>query len=60
MNGVRRWRLRRAELALQDAQHYYDKWVRFWWKAPSEVRYHERKIARLQARVSRLGGEPEA
>ncbi len=51
---IRSWMLRRARLALADAEFYRDAWYRH--QKPSEIEAHERRIGRLERRVARLGG----
>ena len=56
---LRKWRLRRAELALANAKHDRDKLG--WAGKPSQRAYRNRRIAKLNARVERLRSDnPEA
>lgn len=61
--ALRRWRLRRAEDALADAEHYYRKWVnpaKWSGTSPSEDRRHLRRLERLRERVARLSEDPNS
>lgn len=52
--AFRRWRLRAAQEALADAEHYLSHWIRpFPGRSPSEEARAERKIEKLQKRAAR-------
>lgn len=52
MSRLRAWRLRRAELALADAEHELRKWG--FANTPSDDYREEKRIARLRRKVERI------
>jgi hypothetical protein len=53
-----RSRLERAEEALADAVHHWDKWCRGWGKSPSYIRREHDRIERAARKVRKRGGDP--